>query len=315
MKVQTARILILFVAGIIIFFSRSVCFSQTPSFASDANFSVESHLFSFAMKDLNADGHSDCVTVNAMGYNISVSLGNLNGTFGEAVGFGEEGATSLAMGDLNHDGKTDIATVNNMTTTMNVSVFLGNGDGTFGSVSNFYTGFILDSVTIGDVDGDGKLDLVTANDDVHSISVLLGNGDGTFGTAVGFGPGSGSGFYAVAMGDTNSDGTIDLITASVGSGELFMFLGNGNGTFRNPQVFNVGVNPISVAMGEMNADGKIDLVTANADTENVSVLLGNGNGTFGNVTNFRAGKISSEILIRSLNPDGKPDLPFILNNL
>jgi len=80
-------------------------------------------------------------------------------------------------------------------------------------------------VTSGDFNGDGKLDLVTANGGSNSVGVLLGNGDGTFQTAVSYPAGSGP--VSVTSGDFNGDGKLDLVTANAGSSNVSILLDTG----------------------------------------------------------------------------------------
>jgi hypothetical protein len=94
-----------------------------------------------------------------------------------------------------------------------VSVLLGNGNGTFQSRQTFATGQKPASVTVADVNGDGRLDLAVANASGRTVSVLLGNGNGTFQAARSFATGMGP--YSVSVGDLNGDGRIDLATANV----------------------------------------------------------------------------------------------------
>jgi hypothetical protein len=124
-------------------------------------------------------------------------------------------STSVAVGDFNHDGRLDLATANpgyywNASGT--VSSLLGRGDGTFKAANNFETGAAPISITVGDFNRDGRLDLVNANLYGNSVSVLLGRGDGTFQAArefaVGYDPSD------VKVGDFNSDGRLDLVTSN-----------------------------------------------------------------------------------------------------
>src|SRR5262245_38397769 len=110
--------------------------------------------------DFNNDGRLDLATANASSSNVSVLLGNANGTFQSAQTFTTgEGPKSIAVGDFNGDGALDIATAN----ASDVSVLTGNGNGTFGSPSSISIGTSPESVAVGDFNGDGKLDLAATS--------------------------------------------------------------------------------------------------------------------------------------------------------
>jgi hypothetical protein len=126
-------------------------------------------------------------------------------------------------------------------------------------------------VAIGDLNADGKPDLVTANYPSATVSVLLGNGDGSFGAKTDFATGSGP--ISVAIGDLDADGKPDLAAASRTSNTVSVLPGNGDGSFAAKTDFATGTGPQSVAIGELNADGKPDLVAANYTSSTVSVLL------------------------------------------
>ena len=151
------------------------------------------------------------------------------------------------------------------------------GDGTFQAKQSFSTGNGPFFVAVGDFNGDGKSDLVTADENSRTTSVLLGNGDGTFQAKRSFDAGVNP--YSVAAGDFNGDGKSDLVTADVFGDTASVLLGNGNGTFQAKQSFGTGSNPRNVAVSDFNGDGKSDLVTADYSGTTASVLLGNGTTT------------------------------------
>ncbi|MCH8046527.1 MAG: VCBS repeat-containing protein, partial [Planctomycetes bacterium] len=133
------------------------------------------------------------------------------------------------------------------------------------------------SVAVADLDGDGALDLVTANAVGDDVSVLLGLGDGTFAAPVRFAAGDRPGSVAVA--DLDGDGALDLVTANRYSDDVSVLLGRGDGTFAAPVNFAAGDGPQSVAVADLDGDGALDLVTANRYSDDVSVLVGRGDGT------------------------------------
>ena len=120
--------------------------------------------------------------------------------------------------------------------------------------------------------------------------------------------GAGTNPSALAVGDFNGDGKLDLAVANEGSGNVSILLGNGNGTFQAAVDYGAGSNPSSVAVGDFRGDGKLDLVVANDGSNNVSILLGNGDGTFQAAVNYGAGSTLFAVAVGDFNGDGKLDL-------
>ncbi|MFZ0958743.1 MAG: Ig-like domain repeat protein [Candidatus Sulfotelmatobacter sp.] len=187
------------------------------------------------------------------------------------------------------------------------------------------------SVAIADVNGDGKPDLLVANnsncysascDTNGTVGVLLGNGDGTFQPAVSYSSGGG---YAVsvAVADVNGDGKPDLVVASqcvlnsqsCANGSLGVLLGNGDGTFQPAVAYALngsgGALPESVSTADVNGDGKPDLAVVLYGSQ-VNVLLGNGDGTFQPAVTWGLGCCNtSSLAVADVNGDGKPDLLLV----
>jgi hypothetical protein len=181
-------------------------------------------------------------------------------------------------------------------------------------------------VTVGDLNGDGKPDLVIANhgdylQNNETISVLLGNGDGTFQAA------QTHDFAGVpngmALADVDGDGKLDLLVAMCsepacdGGGLVGVLLGNGDGTFHPLQTYSSGGDGANaIAVADVNQDGKLDVLVGNscqgddcASPDGIAVLLGNGNGTFQSPQIFSSGAwLPSSIVVTDVNGDGKLDL-------
>jgi hypothetical protein len=180
------------------------------------------------------------------------------------------------------------------------------GTGGFEAAPRFAVGSSPLSVAVGDVNGDGRLDMVTANRLGNNVSVLLGDGSGGFAAATSFAVGSSP--RSVALGDVNGDGRLDIVTANYFGDNVSVLLGNGSGGFAAATNFAVGVYPNSVALGDVNGDGRLDVVTANNNSNNVSVLLGNGSGGFAAATSFAAGLGPWSVALGDVNGDGRLDI-------
>ena len=140
---------------------------------------------------------------------------------------------------------------------------------------------------MGDVNGDGKPDIVVANHGNNTVSVLLGNGNGTLQPQQTFATETQP--VSVALGDLTGGTIPDIVVADGSDDRVSVLLGNGNGTFQTQQTYLVGGSPSSVALGDVNGDNIPDIVVANAGSNWVSVLLGNGNGTFQAQQTFATG--------------------------
>lgn len=173
---------------------------------------------------------------------------------------------------------------------------LGDGAGSFGEAVSFATETDLSfAVSLGDLNGDGILDLVTAGRDGSNngyATVRLGDGSGLFGSATSFAT-EGISSYAVDLGDLNGDGILDLVTAGMSdgfNGYATVRLGDGNGSFGAATSFETeSVASNALNLSDLNGDGILDLVTAGRDggTDGYATIrLGDGTGSFDGATSF-----------------------------
>ncbi|WP_298965458.1 FG-GAP-like repeat-containing protein [uncultured Methylobacterium sp.] len=173
------------------------------------------------------------------------------------------------------------------------------------------TGSQPTSVTTADVNGDGKLDLLTANRGSNTVSVRLGVGDGTFTSADDVPTGDWP--LSVTTADVNGDGRQDILVANEGSDTVSVRLGRGDGTFTTAAEVRTGSLPRSVTSADVNGDGKLDLLTANRGSNTVSVRLGVGDGTFTSADDVPTGDWPLSVTTADVNGDGKLDL-LVANN-
>src|SRR5262249_17243559 len=141
-----------------------------------------------------------------------------------------------------------------------------------------------------DLNGDGKLDLVTSNYTGNNVSVLLGDGTGSF-PAFSTDYPTGTGPESVAAGDINGDGKLDLVTPNVGTTNVSVLLGSGTGTFGAPTSYglNGGTAPIDVALGDFNGDSRLDIAVLAQSSNNVCILLAKSGGGFQNAVKYPVG--------------------------
>jgi hypothetical protein len=245
------------------------------TFLPAVNYAAGGRPFSVAVGDFNGDGKQDLAVAIRGTYpyyadgSVSILLGKGDGTFLPAVNYAAGiGPVSVAVGDFNGDGKQDLAVADvgdNYAKGQGVSVLLGQGDGTFLPAKSYVAWVDPSAVAVGDFNGDGKPDLAVANHGTFpytngSVSVLLGQGDGTFPSTPAFPAGDSP--SAVAVGDFNGDGILDLAVANEDSDNVSVLLGKGDGTFLPAIDYPAGSTPSSVAVGDFNGDGKLDLGVA-----------------------------------------------------
>jgi uncharacterized repeat protein (TIGR01451 family) len=253
------------------------------TFQDAASVGLSSSTGIFSTGDFNGDGKIDLVSTNFFGSPPSVcpAINQGDGTFRYKPCVSDIQGTSFAVGDFNADGKLDFAVANftnpDPGTVSNISVLLGNGDGTFQSKVNYPVGSAPFLGAAADFNGDGKLDLVTANDGDNNVSLLLGNGDGTFQARTNYATAEAP--QGIAVADFNTDTGPDLVTANNSDNNVSVLLNNSVAA------------PTPTPTPSTCATAPSGLVAWYQGEDNANDIAGGNNGTpQGNVT-YVAGKV------------------------
>ncbi|HVN17751.1 MAG TPA: FG-GAP-like repeat-containing protein [Dongiaceae bacterium] len=241
------------------------------SFQAPVTYATPATPKSVAIGDFNNDGNLDIATANNSNLTVncqcvSVLLGDGRGRFQEPSVITYPpyaGLLAIAAGNFATSKNLDLVVTLQYPSYNTAQVLLGNGDGTFRLGASYELQPASMSITGADLRKNGITDIVVAQDDGLGIAVLLGNGDGTFESPAIYDV---SFSLGVAVGDVNGDGIPDLVAISdnIGSngtaGALYVFRGNGDGTFKTPEIFtHIGQFPYALALADFNNDHMLDV--------------------------------------------------------
>ncbi|MBI3702042.1 MAG: VCBS repeat-containing protein [Afipia sp.] len=278
----------------------------------------------FKTVDVSVTGANDApvlnspfvVTANQNTSDVSVLFPNEGGRLSSATSYsgGDNDTYQVAVGDVNGDGFTDIVVSNHSYPSggNTVGVLLGHGDSTFDPALTFNTGGSQPSgIALGDVNGDGKLDIVVSNLTSNTVGVLLGQGNGHFSTVSDFYV-NGNFPYDVALGDMNNDGKLDIIVSNELDNNIGVMLGDGTGNYgATTTTYSGGQHPTELAVGDFNGDGNLDVAVSNIGNPsniNVGILLGDGNGVLTLSGTYNSGGQPGGLAVGDVNGDGKLDI-------
>jgi hypothetical protein len=240
------------------------------AFTGPTSYATGSGPFGVIAARLNADTNDDVLVTSSDSSELSVLIGNGNGTLQSADTTGVAVVPrDLAVADLNDDGDADVVLAHYGSG--QASVLLGDGAGGFTSNETFAVGDQAMGVATADFDGDGHIDVVATAEGTNSAYYLRGNGDGTLDAAVphsvGMQPNS------VAVADFNDDGRADFITANAASNSVSIYLGRGDGTFVGPKNITTSAGALRPIAVDFDNDGRVDFATNGMNADRVSVHI------------------------------------------
>jgi len=223
---------------------------------------------------------------------------------------------SVTAADLRGYGRLDLIVADLESTEHgdrgDVAVLLSNGDGTFNKAATYQAGREPVSVAVGDVNGDGVPDIVSADSLGGTVSVLIGNGDGTFKAPVSY-PVNASP-QGVILADFNGDGIPDIAVGTAIGNSVGVLLNAGTGVFHPAEYSPSGARPAYLAALDFDGDGNLDIAATDAADGGVSILHGNGDGTFTWTALYAASQSPQSLVLADINGDGIPDIAVAWGN-
>ena len=291
------------------------------TFQGPISFGVGKLPMSLATEDMNGDAHLDLVVAMSGSDHIVVLQGRGDGFFDRLGSYPSgKGTTFLSLTDLNQDGRPDVGAVNSgrfgYYPPFSLSVLFNEGGGKLSEPVMYETegrnGMFPTGVLAKDITGDGLPDLAVTwsqpswRSPSGLISLLVNMGRGKFSLKQELAPGFT--LSAIAGGDVDSNGYIDLVTTSLYMDSVIVLYQNDQGEFQKLNPIHVGFSPVTVDLWDLNGDDRLDVITTNRDSNSVSVLIQRENGSFRKAGHFGVGATPSSLVIEDFDQDTLPDL-------
>jgi len=263
-----------------------------------------------AVGDLNGDGRDDVAVTDRLSNNTGLFLqsagGTLGGMLGIAVGNSPNG---IAIGDINGDGANDlvVAAVRSDLSGC-ISIFNQTTAGSFPVRGDLDAGTYPDGIALGDLNGDGRLDIAVANYGDGTVGLYLQKSGGGFYPMIPYTVGSGP--RCVAIGDVNNDGRPDLVNTVFFDNKTVIHFQTSNGQLQMPAVkMDSGFHPVGLAIGDVDSNGRPDIVVANSLSNTTGVYYQKPDGTLLGMVNVPSSGFQTwQVAAGDLNDDGRPDV-------
>ncbi len=292
------------------------CSSSDSSYGPSSSYLVNA----IAVADIDANGLPDILGLVStdfggaptQGY-VSTRLQSSAGAFVMPTRFGVgKSPANLVVQDVNGDGRPDLVVANAYDQTVSVRFADPAKPGFFLPAIVLSTpGRTPLDVAVGDLNGDGRMDIVVAASGANSVLVFTQTATGTFNAPVAYTVGGDP--QAVTVADLDGNGLADIAVATTAN-TVSVLLQTSAGVFAAAVDYTTGVQPVAIKAADLNGDGKLDLLTANfgaslsPGTQGLSILIQGAPGTFAAPVHYTTGYRAVALAVGDLNADGKPDV-------
>lgn len=306
--------------GFLIFLFLTKTIYADGVFSTNTNIGTGVYRSSITLGDIDNDGDLDLIVTGSdgSGRRLEKYINNGTGYFSGPVTFGTGvSVSSIALGDIDSDDDLDLLVTGWDGSSYRLDKYMNNGLGDFITPISFGTGvggqfYKGSSITLGDIDSDGDLDLIVTGWDgsTERLDKYINDGSGNYSEALPFGLGVEGG--SIALGDIDSDGDLDLIESGWGTGtdQLIKYFNNSIGNYSISNSFGAGVRFSSISLGDIDSDGDLDLIVVGYSGVNGYSLdryINDGSGNFTR-TDFGFGVDQASIALGDIDNDGDLDL-------
>ncbi len=261
--------------------------------------------------DFDMDGHTDFAIGSAGGPNLSVFMGEGDGTATHHANYAVgESVRGLCVLDLDGDGDPDMVSASRTGGgDGDISVLINDGTGTFAITDTINPGGVGETAcAAGDANNDGLMDVFIAALQSDQLFVYLSDGEGglSLGETVSVG-----GAWMLATGDVDGDGNVDVVGADFGGNTMTVVHTDGAGGLGAPDTYPVGSSPLAIDLGDVDGDGDLDAITSNFNGASFTLYENDGTGEFGNPRTLPATAAGSCAIIHDRDGDGDVDITAI----
>jgi len=269
-------------------------------------------MFDLATVDLNKDGKLDFVSVNYTPSTISIFIGNGDGTFTFQHWPSFSKVTRIDVGDFTGDGNPDLVIWPASAGDLRVIAAYGTVAIESKTINTWIPGYVS-TIAVMDANDDGKSDLLVFRED--TLSTFLNTGAGKFSSSAEV-HNIGNARSARIV-DVDGDGIRDVVAGTVGTADITVHLGKGNGVFGDAKRFGFPIYAWDIQLADFDGDGKLDVAARSGLPTGVAILHGFGDGTFAAPVQFPITPTPSHLATADFDGDGRPDLiaPIIDTNM